>query len=249
MYKAHNNGKAYMTGLSTFQYKHWDSNHWYRAGDIVMPEKMTQLLALSSAGGQSPDLIQIQSWNDAGEGHYIGPLHQEGLSKKQLAYANQKEHPHEGWQPLFASFIAAWKANVKDASEMRTPQGSRTCAVGAMWHREFLATSSCAGTDWGKPDGAGAAVDSVNWAVVLNDDDGGPYSVQVYSGDVLIATDALAPGLNYKAVGGVQLGKQVVRVVDGAGNTVLEGGESTKDISADPSGSICAYNLQVAELV
>jgi len=237
-----------MTGLSTFQYKHWDSNHWYRAGDIVMPEKMTQLLALSSAGGQSPDLIQIQSWNDAGEGHYIGPLHQEGLSKKQLAYANQKEHPHEGWQPLFASFIAAWKANVKDASEMRTPQGSRTCAVGAMWHREFLASSPCSGTD-GKPLGAGAAVDTINYAVVLNENVVGTHYVQVWSGGSLIFKEKLLPGLNYRSVKGVKLGEQHVQVVDAAGVPIIEGGKDNKDISANPTGDICTYDYQVAGLV
>jgi len=243
-------GKDYMAALSTLQYKHvTNGGHWFRSGDIVMPERMTQLLSLPPA--QRPEFVQIQTWNDAGESHYIGALHDEGNTDEIRLYANRAEHPHVGWQPIFASFAAAWKAGAADASQMRTPAGWGTdkVAVGAMWHREFLATSSCAGTDWGKPDGAGAAVDSVNWAVVLNSDDGGPYSVQVYSGDVLVATDTLAPGLNYKAVGGVQLGKQVVRVVDEAGNTVLEGGESTKGISADPSGSICTYNMQVAELV
>lgn len=248
MHKAHDNGKAYMTGLSTLQYKHWDGNHWYRAGDVVMPEKMTQLLALPNTGGQRPDFIQIQSWNDAGEGHYIGPLHAEGLDQKQLAYANQQENPHEGWQPLFASFIAAWKGNAKDASEMRTPAGSRTYAVGAMWHREFLAASSCSGTD-GKPLGAGAAVDTINWAVVLNEDVEGMHYVQVWSGGSLISKERLLPGLNYRAFRGVRTGEQHVQVVDEAGVPITEGGKDNKHISADPVGGICTYNYQVAGLV
>lgn len=246
-------GKDYMAALSTLQYKHIVNDesdaHWFRSGDVVMPERMTQLLSLPVA--QRPEFVQIQTWNDAGESHYIGNLHDEGNTDAIKMYANSAEHPHTGWQPIFASFAAAWKTGAADASQMHPPAGwgADKVAVGAMWHREFLATSSCSGTD-GKPRGAGAAVDSVNWAVVLNDVvDAASYSVQVYSGDVLIATDALAPGLNYKAVGGVNLGKQVVRVVDGAGNIVLEGGELTKGITADPAGSVCTYNVQVAELV
>ncbi|KAH7024948.1 glycoside hydrolase [Microdochium trichocladiopsis] len=248
MRKAHSNSKAYMTGLSTFQYKHWDGSHWYRSGDVVMPEKMTQLLALSNTAGSRPDFIQIQSWNDAGEGHYIGPLRHEGLDEKQLVYANQNDHPHEGWQPLFASFIAAWKANAKDASQMRTPAGSRTFVVGAMWHREFLATSSCAGTD-GRPEGAGAAVDTINWAVVLNDGVAGTYYVQVWSGGSLISKEKLLPGLNYRAVRGIKTGEQHVQVVDAAGKPIIEGGKQTKGILANPTGNICTYNYQVAGLV
>ncbi|KXJ85754.1 hypothetical protein Micbo1qcDRAFT_180527 [Microdochium bolleyi] len=87
--------------------KHYKSDHWCRAGDIIMTDNMTHLLALCSTAGNRPDFIQIQSWNDAGEGHYIGHRRHEGLLKEQLAYANQDEHPHNGWQPLFARFFNA----------------------------------------------------------------------------------------------------------------------------------------------
>ncbi|KXJ95170.1 glycoside hydrolase [Microdochium bolleyi] len=243
---ARTRGKAYMAGLSTLQYKHLGGQHWYRSGDVVMPERMTQLLALPAA--QRPEFVQIQTWNDAGESHYIGPLHDEGLPAEITAYANQPEHPHDGWAPVFQSFAAAWKSGAASAAEMRAPSGSTGPVAGAMWHREFLATSACAGTD-GKPRGAGAAVDSVNWAVVLNRDAAGEFYVQVTSGGEVIARDRLLPGLNYKAVGGVRLGEQVVEVVDGAGNKVIGGGKSTKGISADPTGSVCTYNVQVAQLV
>ncbi|KAJ1331844.1 glucan endo-1,3-alpha-glucosidase [Microdochium nivale] len=242
---ARSRGKAYMSGLSALQYKHFQGNHWYRSGDVVLPERMTQLLSLPAA--ERPQIVQVQTWNDAGESHYVGPLHPEGLPGDILAYANQEEHPHDGWAPVLQSFTAAWKSGAASAAEMRPPSG-RGPVAGSMWHREFLTSSVCAGTD-GKPGGAGAAVDSVNWAVVLDGEAEGEYFVQVWSGGEMIARDLLMPGLNYKAVGGVKLGEQVVEVVDAAGQKVIRGGESTKGISADPAGSVCTYNVQVAELV
>ncbi|KAH7016391.1 glycosyl hydrolase family 71-domain-containing protein [Microdochium trichocladiopsis] len=224
MRRAYREGKAYMTGLSTFQYKHYKNDHWYRVGDTVMPEKMTQLLALSNTAGNRPDFIQIQSWNDAGEGHYIGHLRHESLLKEQLAYANQDEHPHDGWQPLFTSFINAWKSNAKDASQMQTPAGSRTFVVGAMWHREFLASSSCSGTD-GKPLGGRAAW----WQPHLQGE--------------------AAAGSQLPLCPVVKTGEQHVQVVDAAGVPIIESGKKTKGIAANPKGDLCTYNYRVAWLV
>ncbi|VUC37092.1 unnamed protein product [Clonostachys rosea] len=238
----HAQGKVYMMGLSSLQYKHYKEDHWFRSGDVVLPERMAQILALST----KPDYVQIQTWNDAGESHYIGSVWSEGLLEETLKYANQEEHPHQGWQPLVASFITAFK-NGADASGMRPPAGSNV--VGSMWHHEFLlASESCAGDSLGTPRGYGAAKDRVNWAVVVGEGVSG-YSVQVWSGGKLIAKDALNAGLNYKSVPGVNVGEQVVQVVDASGNVIIEGGKSTKGVSQGlPSSGICNLNFQVAQL-
>jgi hypothetical protein len=236
----HAHGKAYMMGLSSLQYKHFKGQHWFRSGDIVFPERMAQILSLADR----PEFVQIQTWNDAGESHYIGHLWKEGLTPEILAYANQEEHPHEGWQPLVASFIDAFK-NGADASGMRP--GNKKQVVGSMWHHEFLTTSECTSDELGKPSGHGAARDTVNWAVVIGDDLVN-HSVQVWSGGEMIAKDPLVPGLNYKAVPNVRVGEQVIQVVDAEGVVLAEAGRSTKGISQNAPG-LCNYNFQVSEVV
>jgi glucan endo-1,3-alpha-glucosidase len=234
---AHGLGKDYMMGLSSLQYKHFQGSHWFRAGDVVLPERMEQILALAD----KPEYVQVQTWNDAGESHYIGELWSEGLTPEILEYANQEEHPHQGWQPLVASFIQAFKDG-DDASLMRPRNGQ--VVAGAVWHHEFLTQSGCSSD---RASGSGAALDAVNWAVVAGSELTDHY-VQVWSGGQMIAHDRISPGLNYKSVRGVNTGAQVIQVVDAQGVVLAEGGRSTKGIAAQSSG-LCNLNFQVEEVV
>jgi glucan endo-1,3-alpha-glucosidase len=235
----HDHDKTYMMGLSSLQYKHFKGQHWFRAGDITFPDRMAQILSLAD----KPEFVQIQTWNDAGESHYIGHLWKEGLTPEILAYANQEEHPHEGWQPLVASFITAFKTGA-DASGMR-PINNQP-AIGAMWHHEFLTTADCFGDELGKPAGHGAALDAVNWAVVIGEDLKDHF-VQVWSGGEMIAHDPIVAGLNYKSVPNARVGEQVVQIVDAAGTVLAEAGRSTKGISQNAPG-LCNLNFQVSEM-
>jgi len=50
-------------GLSPVQFKHLSpTQNWYRRGEDTLSYRLAQ----------QPDMIQLQSWNDAGEGHYMG---------------------------------------------------------------------------------------------------------------------------------------------------------------------------------
>lgn len=65
---ANGRGKTYMMALSTFQYKHMpgtnnDVWNWMRIGEANLPMKMQQILEVN------PDMVEILTWNDAGEGH------------------------------------------------------------------------------------------------------------------------------------------------------------------------------------
>ncbi|KAI9159067.1 glycoside hydrolase [Paramyrothecium foliicola] len=235
----HAKGKSYMMGLSSLQYKHFQGQHWFRAGDVALPKRMEQILSMADR----PEFVQIQTWNDAGESHYIGHLWEEGLIPEILSYANQKDHSHEGWQPLVASFASAFKSGA-DASGMRPQNGQSV--TGSMWHHEFLTTADCSSDPLGKPSGSGAALDTINWAVVINEDLKDHF-VQVWSGGEMIAKDPLKPGLNYRAVPNVKTGEQHVQVVDKDGVVIAEGGKYTKGISQNAPG-LCNFNFQVAEL-
>lgn len=59
-----------------------------------------------------PDLVQIISWNDYGESHYIGPLREEGykpfeIGKAPFNYA--VDMPHDGWRDLLPYWIDTYK--------------------------------------------------------------------------------------------------------------------------------------------
>jgi glucan endo-1,3-alpha-glucosidase len=57
-------GKTYMMSLSTLQFKHIDSSqNWMRIGESTLPIRMKQILE------DQPDMVEIITWNDAGESH------------------------------------------------------------------------------------------------------------------------------------------------------------------------------------
>ncbi|MCJ1440658.1 MAG: hypothetical protein MMC23_001144 [Stictis urceolatum] len=233
------NQKTYMISLSSLQYKHLpDQNtHYYRVGEVNLPQRMTEILALSPA----PDFVEVVTWNDAGEGHYISNnLWEEGIPQEILDYANAADWPHAGWQPLITSFIGAFGAG-KDASAMAPPEGSN--AVGTMWYRAILKDAACAADPLGKPGGWQAAEDAVNWAVVVAAGQEG-YQVRVTSGGTELQTVPVSAGLNYGATPGMKTGAQKVELLDGSGNAVMTA-NSQRDVAADSDG-ICNFNYQVA---
>ncbi|KAI1336726.1 glycoside hydrolase [Xylariaceae sp. FL0016] len=230
--------KAYMIGLSSLQFKRWSGFHYYRTGEVNLPQRMTEILALESR----PAFVEVQTWNDAGESHYIGHLWSEGLDDDIMAYANQEDYPHTGWQSLITSFITAYK-NGADASGMRPPEGSDV--IGAFWYRALTVDADCTSDTMGKPGGAGAAQDAVNWAVVVGDGVSG-YKVQVWSDSVMIRSTNLDAGLNYFSAPGLKTGSQYVEVVDSDYNIIISA-HGGKDVSSTADG-ICNYNFQVAEL-
>lgn len=65
-------GKPYMAPVSPWFYTNlpgYDKN-WLWRGDSLWVDRWNQLIA----GEFQPEFVQIISWNDYGESHYIGPL-------------------------------------------------------------------------------------------------------------------------------------------------------------------------------
>jgi glucan endo-1,3-alpha-glucosidase len=239
------NSKSYMIPLSSLQYKHLDSGtNYYRVGEVNLPQRMTEILDLGKTSGTvAPDFVEVITWNDAGESHYIGNLWAEGIPADELAYANQTGWPHSGWQPLITSFIDAYK-NGDDSSAMAPPSGS--AAVGAMWYRTIWMNATCASDPYGKPTGWQAAQDAVNFAVVVAAGQTG-LSIRVTSGGTILQTIPVSPGLNYGSVPGLQLGTQKVELINSSGSAILTA-NSAIDVTADTTTGICNFNYQVAAL-
>ncbi|EIW73683.1 hypothetical protein TREMEDRAFT_37459 [Tremella mesenterica DSM 1558] len=72
--------KPYMASASPLFFTHygktgqwaWDKNWIYRSDDLLYPTRLAELISLPTH--QSPSIIQIISWNDYGESHYLSPI-------------------------------------------------------------------------------------------------------------------------------------------------------------------------------
>ena len=217
------------------QFKHIDSGqNWYRIGELNLPERIGQVLALQ------PDFVEIITWNDAGESHYIGNNWPEAISGSPAIQAYSNGYDHTSWQDVLAPFIVAYKAGKTSLSDV-TPFGE---FAGAFWYRPLLKDASCSGDSLGKPQGWENAQDLINIAVLLPSNTSGT-SIRVTSGGSVVANLATTAGLNYASVP-IRTGGQRVELVDASGN-ILGAGSSTQDVVADTSGT-CNFNYQVVHI-
>ncbi|KAH3104079.1 hypothetical protein KXW41_009392 [Aspergillus fumigatus] len=102
------------------------------SGDDLWHDRWQEVLSVR------PEFAEIISWNDYGESHYIGPLHEGGyeLFRTGKAPFNYAENmPHDGWRTLLPFIIGTYKrghAEVKQESLVawyRTTPGS-ACGTG-----------------------------------------------------------------------------------------------------------------------
>jgi hypothetical protein len=57
-----------------------------------------------------PDFVQIISWNDYGESHYIGPLYEyEAFSVGKAPFNYAHAMPHDGWCLFLPYYIDTYK--------------------------------------------------------------------------------------------------------------------------------------------
>ncbi|QDS76562.1 hypothetical protein FKW77_006819 [Venturia effusa] len=192
-------GKTYMMALSALQYKNAYDMNWYRLGDLNLPTRMAGILSMSP----TPDFVEVITWNDGPESHYIGNIWPEpNTDALPMLYEAPGLAPHDAWQPLITSFINAYKAGL-DATAMEPASDQ---PVGAMWYKAILQSTTCPDESQGgyraKPAGFDKATDQLNWAIVLPSGASG-YTVKLYTGDsTLIQEQALVGGLNFNATSG-----------------------------------------------
>jgi glucan endo-1,3-alpha-glucosidase len=200
------------------------------------PQRIGQVLALA------PDFLEILTWNDAGEGHYVGNVWPESIAGSDIgAYSNG--YDHSGWQSVLPSLIAAYKAGARDVSAL-VPTGN-AAAQGAFWYRTLLKSAACSADPLGKPSGWENAQDVLNYAVLLPAGTNG-VRINFFSGGQRIGSFAGVAGLNYGMVDGIMVGDQSMQVVDANGNVIMTA-TGPAAVTADTNG-LCNFNYQVAAL-
>ncbi|KAE8155266.1 glycoside hydrolase [Aspergillus avenaceus] len=107
-------GKPYIMPVSPWFYTNLERFHknWVWQGDDLWYTRWQQVLELS------PEYVEILTWNDYGESHYIGPIHGDDLdvfNYGQAPFNYAENMPHDGWRKLLPYVIDLYKNGGKDA--------------------------------------------------------------------------------------------------------------------------------------
>ncbi|GJC99199.1 glucan endo-1,3-alpha-glucosidase agn1 [Colletotrichum higginsianum] len=133
-YREFLDGKPYMMPVSPWFYTNLPgyNKNWLWRGDNLWYERWVTVFDLQ------PEYVQIISWNDFGESHYIGPLNDKAYVAFDVGRAPfnyVKNMPHDGWRLFLPYLIDMYKSDIATITEegvvgwyRRTPGSA--CAAG-----------------------------------------------------------------------------------------------------------------------
>lgn len=243
----HSNNTDIFSAVSAWFSTHYGlevsySKNWVFPSDLLWYERWNEILILS------PQYIEILTWNDYGESHYLGPLSSPHTDDGNSKWTN--DMPHDGWLTMAMPYIAAFKAGSKSISAPSEDQL-------VYWYRPATKTATCDNTDtcmkpWpspspnpnyftGPPDGHETVEDSV-FVVALLKSAG---TVTITSGSNQAKQYSAQAGPNAFSVP-LGAGKQSFALTRG-GSTVLSG-DSLKEVSDQCVCGIYNYNAYVGTL-
>ncbi|KAA8644204.1 glycoside hydrolase family 71 protein [Aspergillus tanneri] len=236
--------KAYIAPASPWFFTHYGSEVSY-SKNFVLPsdtlwyDRWNEILTLG------PRFVEIITWNDYGESHYVGPLssHTDDGNSKWV-----NDMPHEGWLDLSKPYIAAFKAGDTSVDKHITEDKL------IYWYRPAHRNTNCDTTDTcmepadnssgnyfiGRPNGWDSMEDSVFVVSLLTS----PATVQLSSGENSRSFEAPAGASSFKVDMGV--GKQKFSAVRD-GKEVLSG-TSLKDVVEGCACGFYNFNAYVGTL-
>ncbi|KAK4160430.1 glycosyl hydrolase family 71-domain-containing protein, partial [Cladorrhinum sp. PSN259] len=112
-YQQYLNGLPYMMPVSPWFYTNLPgyNKNWVWRGDDLWYDRWQEVLFVQ------PEWVQILTWNDYGESHYIGPLHDEEMElfdedHGRAAFNYAENMPHDAWrQHILPFMIDQYKTN------------------------------------------------------------------------------------------------------------------------------------------
>ncbi|KAL4792175.1 glycosyl hydrolase family 71-domain-containing protein [Aspergillus venezuelensis] len=198
------NGKDYIAPASPWFFTHFGpevpySKNWVFPGDLLWYDRWQQLLTMG------PRFIEIVTWNDYGESHYIGPLSSPHTDDGASKWVN--DMPHDGWMDMSKPFIAAYKAGATSVDSYITED------LLVYWYRPAPRGVNCDATDTcmvpanngsgnyfnGRPNGWETMEDAVFVVTTLTE----PATVTVNSGGNVEVFEAPAGASSFKVPMGV----------------------------------------------
>ncbi|KAL5342688.1 glycosyl hydrolase family 71-domain-containing protein [Aspergillus crustosus] len=193
------NGKDYVAPASPWFFTHFGpevpySKNWVFPGDLLWFDRWQQLLTMG------PRFIEIVTWNDYGESHYIGPLSSPHTDDGASKWVN--DMPHDGWMDMSKPWIAAYKDGATSVDSYITED------LLVYWYRPAPRDVDCDATDtcmvpanngsgnyfYGRPNGWETMEDAVFVVTTLT----APATVTVNSGGNVEVFDAPAGASAFK---------------------------------------------------
>jgi glucan endo-1,3-alpha-glucosidase len=179
--------KLFMMGISPVQWKHRsNTENWYRRGEDNLENRFGQILDLQ------PDMVQLQSWNDAGEGHYMGALHPDPLDN--ITKAMLEGYDHTGYWQILQPFISAWKNGDRTTGNMHPTEGK--AVQGTFWHHTLTVGGTCYDDEIGPSKDIQTAAEDAVSGVVLVPEGKTNLVVVVNVGTKELNRMTLSPGFN-----------------------------------------------------
>ena len=231
--------KLFMMGMSPLQYKHMSTEwNWYARGEQNFELRMGQVLAAQ------PDMLELQTWNDAGESHYMGTIWPEWIVDPDTnpITAYTKDLDHTGYHEILPAFIQAWKRGDTTAQNMVPTNGKSV--QGVFWHHPLLAGADCSSDPLGQVGNHDIIEDLVAGVILVAEGQSGLQAV-VTSGTTQLGTKTLTSGFNSFSFDGLTTGKVSVTVTDSSGSTIVGG---IGPLEVVDQSAVCNYNFQVVAL-
>ncbi|KAF7364279.1 putative alpha-1,3-glucanase/mutanase [Mycena sanguinolenta] len=88
------------------------SKNWVFPSDLLWYLRWREILSLQ------PNFVEIVTWNDYGESHYVGPLSSPHTDDGSSRWVN--DMPHDGWLEMAKPFIQAYKAGSTNVNQYIT---------------------------------------------------------------------------------------------------------------------------------
>ncbi|KAI1425588.1 glycoside hydrolase family 71 protein [Xylaria sp. FL1777] len=166
-------GRPYMAPVSPWFFTHFNTKNWVFICEDQPNLRWQQMLSLK------PALVEIVTWNDFGESHYISGNQSHHSDDGSSAWATG--YPHDGFRTLWAPYIAAYKSGA-DKPTVKSDEL-------VYWYRTTPKNTVCTGDTLGAPNGIQYLADVVFVATMLT----APAQLTVTSGGnapVTVTVDA-----------------------------------------------------------
>ncbi|KAI1267335.1 glycoside hydrolase family 71 protein [Xylariaceae sp. FL1019] len=201
-------GRPYMAPVSPWFFTHFNTKNWVFICEEQPTIRWEQMLSLK------PELVEIITWNDFGESHYISGSQPDHSDDGSSAWATG--YPHDGWRTLWAPYIAAYKSGA-DAPTVESDQV-------VYWYRTTPKATVCTADTLGRPNGVDLLSDVVFVATMLTE----PAELTVTSGSNAPVTVAVEAGIHTSNFT-MGVGQQTFSV--SRNGAQILGGTSEKDIA------------------
>ncbi|KAJ7050679.1 glycoside hydrolase family 71 protein [Mycena amicta] len=168
-------GQIYMMPVSPWFSTHFPSKNWVFIAEQLITDRWPQVLEIQ------PALVELVTWNDFGESHYISDSEPDHSDDGSSAWATG--YPHAGWRIITKAYIAAYKSGAS------APVVTQDQVV--YWYRGFPKNTPCSNDTLGIPQGIDLLSDSIFVTTLLTT----PATLTVTSGSFAPATIDVAAGV------------------------------------------------------